>query len=85
MKGLLPYVFPWTASSPDLNLIEGVWRLIKGRINHRIPQPQTNDTMGTAILTEWNALNEDDLGSLLLSMPDRVAAVRSAQGGHTQF
>ena len=39
-KGLFNYLFPWVSKSPDLNLIEGVWRLIKARINARHPQPQ---------------------------------------------
>jgi len=84
-KGLYNYLLPWAACSPDANLIECVWRLMKTRINRRIPRPQTNEQMRRAILEEWERINEDDLGALLLGMPERVATISSASGGHTRF
>jgi len=84
-RGLLAYLLPWIACSPDLNLIEGVWRRMKGRINHRIPHPQTNEAIKAAILEEWNAVDEDDLNYLVLGMADRVSAVRNSNGGHTKY
>lgn len=39
-KALFKYLFPWGSESPDLNLIEGVWRSIKARINARLLRPQ---------------------------------------------
>ena len=84
-RGLLAYLLPWMACSPDLNLIEGVWRLMKGRINRRIPCPQTNEAMKAAILEEWNAVDEDDLNYLVLGMADWVSAVRNSHGGHTKY
>lgn len=58
---------------------------MKGRINRQNPRPQTNEAMRAAILAEWQAIDHEDLYSLLLTMADRVAAVRAAQGGHTRF
>ncbi|KAG0638426.1 hypothetical protein HOY80DRAFT_1001820 [Tuber brumale] len=71
-KGLYNYLFPWTAKSLDLNLIEGVWRLMKARINARYPCPQKNDTLRAAIKEEWEAIDMQDLELLLTSMTTRV-------------
>jgi len=84
-KGLYNYLFPWTAKSPDLNLIEGVWRLMKARINQRTPRPNRNDLMRAAIREEWASIDETDLVHLLSSTPGRVQAVLAAQGGHTKY
>ena len=84
-KGLYNYLFPWVAKSPDLNLIEGVWRIIKARINQRSPRPNRNELMGAAIREEWEAINTTELEGLLAGMPNRVQAVLTAHGGHTKY
>lgn len=84
-KGLYNYLFPWVAKSPDLNLIEGVWRLMKARINRRLPRPDKNDLMRDAIREEWENITTQDLESLLTSMPTRIQALIRAQGGHTKY
>lgn len=84
-KGLYNYLFPWIAKSPDLNLIEGVWRLIKARIHARIPRPNNNALMREAIQEEWDKIDTQDLQLLLSGMPERVQAVLNAHGGHTKY
>jgi len=84
-KNLANYVFPWVACLPDLNLIEGVWRLIKSRIRRCTPRAQTNDLMHSTIQKEWHNISSQDLDLLLQSMPEHVQAVLAANGGHTTF
>jgi hypothetical protein len=75
----------WPASSPDLNPIENVWNLLKNRINQRDPHPIGVQGMREAITAEWNALTEDEILEYVDSMPERIAAVIEAGGGHTRW
>jgi hypothetical protein len=70
--------------SPDLNPIEGVWALLKRRVNSRIPRPTTYDSIKQAIVEEWDNLTVEDYEDMILSMPERVAACLAAEGGHTR-
>ena len=79
------YFFKWPASSPDLNPIEHVWRLMKDRIHRRSPRPTTNILLRQAIQEEWDAITSEEIASLIASMPSRVEAVQAVAGGHTRY
>ena len=84
-RGLYNYLLPWPSTSPDLNPIESVWRLMKSRIGKLNPRPQKNNDMIAAIHNQWNAITEYELGQILDHMIDRVDAVLIANGGHTTY
>ncbi len=46
----------WPGNSPDLNPIEGVWSLLKERINKLRPKPYTRKQIEKTIQKEWNSL-----------------------------
>jgi len=71
--------------SPDVNPIESVWNILKGRIYERKPRPTTYEAIYAAIQEEWDNLEPDDYAELILSMPSRVEAVLKANGGHTKY
>ena len=75
----------WPASSPDLNPIENVWRLLKARLRKRTDWPYTLEAMEHAIKEEWEALCLEDYLHYIRSMPERVQAVIAAHGGHTKW
>ncbi|PWW78982.1 hypothetical protein C7212DRAFT_167508, partial [Tuber magnatum] len=83
--GLYNYLLPWPATSPDLNLIEPVWRLMKSHISKLHPRPQNNKDMITAIRNEWNKIMDYKLGQILDMMLDRVDTILCANGGHTKY
>jgi hypothetical protein len=72
-------------SSPDLNPIEGVWGLLKRRINSRRPRPTTAEAVKQAVIEEWDALTVDDYEQMILSMPERVRDCLANEGGHTRW
>ena len=75
----------WVPSSPDLNPIEAIWRIIKARLNKRPDWATTAAGVCQQIQEEWNMLTQADILALIDSMPDWIAAVIAANGGHTKY
>jgi len=73
----------WPANSPDLNPIENVWRMLKYRLNRRLPR--NLDELHQALIVEWDRLSLDDYGKYINEMPERCEAVILARGGHTKW
>ena len=82
---MLGYFFTWPPSSPDLNPIEHVWRIMKDRIHRRSPRPTTNALLQLAIREEWDAISPEEISNLTSSLPARISAVRAVAGGHTMY
>jgi hypothetical protein len=61
--------------SPDLNLLRGVWALLKCRINGRRPRPTTYEDIKEALIDEWDSLSPEDYEAMIISMPERVRHV----------
>lgn len=79
------YIFPWPASSPDMNVIEYVWKILKHRIQRRDPRPVTVSELKEEIFEEWEKFTEDEIAALAESMPERLKELRDAKGGHTKY
>ena len=83
--GLYNYLLPWPATSPDMNLIEALCRLMKTRIGKLVPRPQNNNDMIEVIKAQWDAITQPDLGEILATMINRVDTLVSTNGGPTKF
>ena len=84
-KGLLtlktlsyPYPYPWKT----LTLGEG-WGSWRVRVKVRMKIPKGYPC--PSLLTAWDQLDVADVDKYIHSMPDRVAAIFQAKGGHTHF
>ena len=68
----------WPANSPDLNIIEEVWNIMKRRM--RSSRPTSLVELKGLIANTWSSIQVQELESLAASMPKRIAAVIRAKG-----
>jgi transposase len=71
------------AYSPDLNIMENVWPLMKKRVRARMPQ--TKQQLEEAIVWAWTDLPQAHLRAMVESYPRRLRAVIRARGDHTRY
>ncbi|KAK7884426.1 hypothetical protein WMY93_027549 [Mugilogobius chulae] len=70
-------VLAWLANSPDLNVIENLWAIVKRKIRDR--KPTTLDQLKQNIATAWEAVSAETCDKLVKSMPRRLQAVIQAE------
>ena len=80
-------VMDWPPQSPDLNLIENLWHIIKHRIRKSTRKPKSLSDLERHVNNCWN--NDDIIleycQRLIKSMLRRVAACIAAGGGPTKY
>lgn len=73
----------WPPHSPDLNIIENCWAIIKAYVAKQ--QPRTRDELEQAARAAWKAVPQAHINAMVQSMPDRLRAVIAARGSHTKY
>lgn len=74
-------ILHWVPNSPDLNIIEDVWRNLKARIRKRLHEIATADDLIRVIGEEWPIVtSEAAIAKLFVEQRRRLACVIAADG-----
>jgi hypothetical protein len=72
---------PWLAHSPDLNIIEPLWSVLKTRVRNRFPPPNSLKKLEDGLQVEWHKIPLETVQNLYESVPRRtVSALRAKDG-----
>ncbi|CAG8494005.1 1496_t:CDS:1 [Dentiscutata heterogama] len=76
--------FDWPPYSPDLNIIEDLWSIIKQRLEklHEREPAETLDHLWDQVRRIWGMIDINIINNLYESMPERIAAVYKQKGGY---
>ncbi|GFW64109.1 transposable element Tcb1 transposase [Trichonephila clavipes] len=77
--------FPWLTRSPDLSPVENMWFMVAQRLTQITPPAATPDQLWQRVEAAWSAVPQEHIQNLFESMPRRVAAVISNNGGYSGF
>ncbi|KAJ1304964.1 hypothetical protein OPQ81_006096 [Rhizoctonia solani] len=72
-------------SSPDLNPIEGLWAILKDRIDDIPGSRNSIEALWKATLLVWEQIMIEEVNKHTCQMEARVAAIKAAKGWQTQF
>ena len=83
LEQMVRVVNDWPPQSPDLNVIENLWTILKRRIDGKAPK--TADELWNCAKTEWNLIPNESFEKLYDSLPRRVESVLATKGGNTKY
>ena len=73
----------WLAQSPDLNVIEHMWSILKKELEKK--NPKTTDELYNAAKDIWKLITNQTIRKLFESLPSRTKAVVNARSGNTKY
>ncbi|GFV42945.1 transposable element Tcb1 transposase [Trichonephila clavipes] len=73
------------ARSPDFSPIENMWSMVAQRLTQITPPAATPDQLWQRVEAAWFVVPQEHIQSLFESMPRRVAAVISNNGGYSGY
>lgn len=75
----------WPSQSPDLNIIENVWRTIKIRLQREINNIKNRGELIEKVKEIWSSLPRHYIQGLYTSIPKRVRQVIRSKGHATKY
>jgi hypothetical protein len=81
------YSIDWPPSSPDLNPIENIWRILKQKLRNRKPYGGWSlKDLQEAVLDIWDhEITVEDFNKYIDSLPERLEKVRFRKGAQTHW
>lgn len=67
-------------SSPDLNPIEGCWRIVKEKIKRLHPDPTSKEGLWTAVQEAWDSIDQAVVDGMIMDMVRRRPDILAVQG-----
>ncbi|GBB92182.1 hypothetical protein RclHR1_01980007 [Rhizophagus clarus] len=83
LRDNVPEVMDWPSNSPDLNLIENLWAIVKGNVERRMPK-NLND-LERFMVEEWNSIPETVILGLVGSMKKRCELIIENNGERISY
>ncbi len=75
----------WPAQSPDLNIIENAWAMLKRELRRNSTYPPSKDSLFNRLSEIWDSLPTSYCEKLIASMSSTVKEVQSAKGLSTKY
>ena len=76
-------IVDWSTNSPDLNLVENVWKIVKDKVEIRMPK--NIEELKQFLAEEWNAIPENVVNNLIQSMKIRCELILEKDGERISF
>ena len=76
---------PHLPCSPDLNLIEPLWYVLKQRIADIPGSGNSFDNLWGAAKQAWDDISLEDIQAHTSKMKDHISAIKAVKGWHTGF
>ena len=75
----------WPAKSPDLNIIENLWMILKHKIHQDIDLIKNSEDLKRIIRKAWDDIQVNYIRSLYSSLPRRLMKVATLKGHRTRY
>lgn len=83
--GIHGFAVDWPPSSPDLNPIEKVWRLMKAVICEMEPFPTKIDDLKAVVQGLWDEMDPTRFIHYIEATPTKLQEVINNRGGPTRY
>ncbi|CAB5352342.1 unnamed protein product [Rhizophagus irregularis] len=83
LQNNVPEVMDWPSNSPDLNLIENLWAIVKGNVERRMPK--NLNELESFMAEEWSAIPDTVIKNLAGSMKRRCELIIENNGERISY